>query len=65
MHEPYIKRTCDMIAMDDAHPAWPKQGDGEGGGAVVPLLPDDLSMGLHSDKTSFWLNLNGDKIPVL
>ena len=26
MHEPYIKRTCDMIAMDDAHPAWPQKG---------------------------------------
>ena len=23
MHEPYIKRTCDMIAMDDQHPSWP------------------------------------------
>ena len=60
MHEPYIKRTCDMIAIDDSHPAWPTSGAGTGGGAVVPLLPDDLSMGLHSDKRSFWLKLRGD-----
>ena len=31
---------------------------------MVPLLPDDLSMGLHSDKGSFWLNLQGDKEAV-
>ena len=45
MHEPYIKRTCEIIAMSDLHAAWPgKGGEGKGGGAVVPLLPDDLSM---------------------
>jgi hypothetical protein len=65
MHEPYIKRTCNMIAMTDSHPKWPgRGGKGEGGGAVVPLLPDDLSMGLRSDKSSFWLNLRGDKEAV-
>ncbi|MED5319211.1 MAG: hypothetical protein VX518_01345, partial [Candidatus Thermoplasmatota archaeon] len=60
MHEPYIKRTCDMIAMDDQHPSWPGLTQGNGGGAVVPLLPEDLSMGLNSDRESFWLNLVGD-----
>lgn len=61
MHEPYIKRTCNMIAMPDTHPRWPGTGGlGEGGGAVVPLLEEDLSMGLRSDKSSFWLNLRGD-----
>ena len=57
------KRTSDMVAMSDT-PSWPGDGNGNGGGAIVPLLPDDLSMGLSSDKGSFWLNLVGDKIPV-
>jgi len=64
MHEPYIKRTCTMVAMDDQHPRWPAEGKGDGGGAVVPLLPDDLSMGLNSDKSAFWINLSGDKTAV-
>ena len=64
MHEPYIKRTCTMVAMDDQHPRWPTKGKGDGGGAVVPLLPDDLSMGLNSDKSAFWINLSGDKTAV-
>lgn len=64
MHEPYIKRTCTMVAMDDEHPQWPEKGKGIGGGAVVPLLPDDLSMGLTSDKSAFWINLLGDKTAV-
>ena len=51
-----------MIAMDDP-PGVAERGRC-GGGAVVPLLPDDLSMGLHSDKRSFWLNLRGDEGPV-
>ena len=65
MHEPYIKRTCNIIAMSDDHPHWPlSTKSGNGGGAVVPLLPDDLSMGLQSDRSSFWLNLAGDKLAV-
>ncbi len=61
MIEPYIKRTCHMVAMDDTHPAWPRSHvSGSGGGAVVPLLNEDLSMGLNSDLKSFWLNLLGD-----
>ena len=52
--------------MSDLHAAWPgKGGEGKGGGAVVPLLPDDLSMGLRSDRSSFWLNLTGDKSAVM
>jgi len=46
--------------MADTHPSWPEKGRGEGGGAVVPLLNDDLSMGLYSDRDAFWLNLKGD-----
>ena len=65
MHEPYIKRTCNMIAMGDDHPAWPgTSAEGKGGGAVVPLLDEDLSMGLQSDRSAFWLNLTGDKPAV-
>ena len=65
MYEPYIMRTCDMVAMDDQHPLWPSnKGKGMGGGAVAPLLPDDLSMGLKSDLSAFWLNLQGDKTAV-
>ncbi len=64
MHEPYIKRTCTMVVMDDLHPHWPSSGEGIGGGAVVPLLPDDLSMGLESNKRSFWINLRGDKSAI-
>ena len=64
MHEPYVKRTCNMIAMPDDHPSWPGTGEGQGGGAVAPLVSDDLSMGLHSDKRSFWLNLKGDQEAV-
>ena len=65
MHEPYIKRTCKMIAMGDNHPAWPGNStEGKGGGAVVPLLDEDLSMGLQSDRSAFWLNLTGDKDAV-
>ena len=38
--------------------------EGKGGGAVVPLLDEDLSMGLQSDRSAFWLNLTGDKAAV-
>lgn len=64
MHEPYIKRICRMIALNDTHPSWPGEGFGNGGGAVVPLLNDDLSMGLTSDMTKFWLELKGDEEAV-
>ena len=62
MHEPYIKRKCRMIVMSDEHPNWPvrTQENGHGGGAVVPLTDEDLSMGLTSDLTHFWLNLQAD-----
>ena len=44
-----------MIALPDSHPNWPQKSDdtGQGGGAVVPLLDDDLSMGLKSDLSEF------------
>ena len=42
-----------MIVMSDEHPNWPvrTQENGHGGGAVVPLTDEDLSMGLTSDLT--------------
>ena len=64
MHEPYIKRKSNMIVMDDLHPQWPGKGKGEGGGAVSPLLDEDLSMGLASDLSHFWLNLKGDDAAI-
>jgi len=65
MHEPYVKQTCDMVALTDQHPAWPGgMGTGEGGGAVVPVHHEDLSMGLTSDRSSFWIRLTGDKEAV-
>jgi len=65
MHEPYVKQICKMIAMDDTHPSWPEAKEiGKGGGAVVPLLDEDLSMGLASDLSKFWLRLKGDDAAV-
>ena len=63
MHEPVIKRICRIVALPDTHPNWPgaNVGTGKGGGAVVPLLDEDLSMGLKSDLSEFWLNLTTDE----
>ena len=65
MYEPYIKKKCRMIVIDDEHPAWPTQNSksGAGGGAVVPLTDEDMSMGLKSDLSEFWLKLNTDEFP--
>ena len=57
MHEPLIQTPCRMAALTDQDPSWGSSGIGSGGGAVVPLVDQDLSMGLASDRSSFWLNL--------
>lgn len=63
MFEPYIKKKCRMIVVDDDHPAWPEKSShsGAGGGAVIPLTDEDMSMGLKSDLSEFWLNLHSDE----
>ncbi len=63
MHEPVIQRICRILALPDSHPQWPgkEASTGNGGGAVVPLTDDDLSMGLKSDLSSFWINLHTDE----
>ena len=63
MHEPVIQRICRIVAMPDTHPEWPSDQNevGKGGGAVVPLLEEDMSMGLKSDLSEFWLNLSTDE----
>ena len=65
MYEPYIKRKCRMVVVDDKHPSWPGNVSnlGAGGGAVVPLTEMDMSMGLKSDLSQFWLNLHTDEFP--
>ena len=62
MHEPLLMKECKMAAIDDKHPLWPEesQGEGEGAGAVIPLTGEDLSFGLRPGKTAFWLNLTAD-----
>lgn len=46
-----------MVVLPSTHSSWPGSA-GEGGGAVVPMLDGDCSMGMHADRTSFWLNLD-------
>jgi len=58
MFEPLVLRKCRMLALDHRHNLWP--GD-KGGGAIVPLTDDDLSMGLRPDNSAFWLRLKSDK----
>ena len=62
MHEPVIQQICRMVAIPDSHPKWPGShaDTGRGGGAVVPLLENDLSMGLKSDLSAFWVHLLTD-----
>lgn len=63
MHEPVIQRICRILALPDTHPSWPgiNSPRGNGGGAVVPITEDDLSMGLKSDLSAFWINLKTDQ----
>ena len=62
MHEPLIMKECKMVSLDDKHPLWPNKGSGEGSGAVIPLVDDDLSLGLTEGNKKFWLNLTSDEV---
>jgi hypothetical protein len=58
MYEPILKDVCKMTIVDDSSSHWPsKQYKSTGGGAIVPQLDIDCSMGLRSDLSSFWLHL--------
>ena len=56
MWEPIRLQTCRMAVVDETQGLWPKSAH-RGGGAVVPILEQDLSMGLDSKASRFWLNM--------
>lgn len=59
MHDEIISHVCDMIVLPADHSSWPSSSkSNRGGGAVVPLLDSDCSMGMVEDRSKFWLNLN-------
>ena len=65
MHDELISQVCDMIVLPANHPSWPSSKSNLGGGAVVPLLDSDCSMGMVEDRSKFWLNLNlSDTSPI-
>ena len=65
MHDELISQVCDMIVLPANHPSWPSSKSTVGGGAVVPLLDSDCSMGMVEDRSKFWLNLNlSDTSPI-
>ncbi len=70
MHEPLELVTSRMVAVDATSSLWTEaagedQPEGfEGGGAVIPLLDADHSMGLTSDHSAFWLRTRGGRSAV-
>lgn len=66
MHEPLVLRECRMTSFHDGHSLWSDDSDevGKGGGAVIPIASEDLSMGLSSDLSHFWLRLASDSESV-
>ena len=55
MFEPLVMRECRMASISDTHPLWPGEGKGEGAGAVIPLIPQDMSIGMAPGNKSFWI----------
>ena len=64
MFEPLVMKECRMAAINDQHSLWPGEGGGEGAGAVIPLVQEDLSFGMKPGNDKFWLNLVSDKEAV-
>ena len=66
MHDEIISHVCDMIVLPAGHSSWPSSSkSNQGGGAVVPLLDSDCSMGMVEDRSKFWLNLNlSERSPI-
>lgn len=62
MWEPLVRTSLRMAAIPAGHPLWPYSDEEvvPGSGAIVPISDRDLSMGLKSDASSFWLNLESD-----
>jgi hypothetical protein len=59
MYEPLLKEICTMTIIEDTSSIWPKHGEqGNGGGALIPHLDKDCSMGLRPELNSFWLELD-------
>ena len=61
MWEPLTLRNRKMAVIPANHNLWPDEVIKSGAGALIPLDDDDLSMGMRSDASSFWLNLSSDK----
>jgi len=71
MHEPLELQTTRMVAVENGSDIWTAAGDGvsqvsetdsemsseagDGGGAIVPLMEADHSMGMAADRSHFWL----------
>ena len=64
MFEPLVMRECRMASISDTHPLWPGEDKGEGAGAVIPLIPQDMSIGMAPGNKSFWINLSSDEEAV-
>ncbi len=58
LHEDMLLEKCNMLCLPSTHEAWPDSGNL--GGAVIPLTTNDLSMGLSSDASEFWMRLETD-----
>ena len=57
MHDEIISEQCKLISIKDDNVKWPGRIEKtQGGGAVIPILKEDNSMGLNSDLSEFWIN---------
>ena len=60
MWEPIRLQSCRMAVINGTKELW-KNCDSGSAGAIIPLLEDDLSMGLDSKSEKFWLNLKSSE----